>query len=474
MALSYSEYLHVSHEALLAKGVFDGSLDEDSLLHVDPLLLKKCSMAEFEGAYDEFIDYFNRFIDLVPLVKVHKMSDRAYRAIYNNFVFNERANTGLGYSLHGTHGRGISGTLSIQLSESAIEIINAGFKNPKIFALLPLFEDKIGADRISDMAIAILIRRFALYTQRVSKELGLNVKGFRYKGEQLGLPAYAERPIIFVPMSILNDLPRALDYDDIGRVCDYNESLKQRLAELIGLNWQEYQSFHKPQIKEALFGNPAYLNEILARYSKLEAVSYDFNADTKDKYLHFRLNDLVSNRPLDLLQFLQQDNPQSVYQVTLAILDQFKKLVEDNYMWRIFSRKGRNPDETDWQYYLLTIADTYIKAAKVDIDVNRESNPGVGALDFKFSRGAKGKTVVEIKRSGNQDLLHGYVTQLPTYMRAEAAEYGLFMIIREDEKYDAAIQNVFERKAQMEKEGALNLPEILVVDACPKASASKS
>ena len=173
MALTYSEYLQVSHEALLDEGVFDGSLDEDSLLHVDPLLLKKCSIEEFQGAYDEFIDYFNRFIDLVPLVKAHQMSDRAYRAIYKNFVFNERANTGLGYSSHGTHGRGISGTLSIQLSDSAIEIIKAGFKNPKIFALLPLFEDNIGADRISDMAIAILIGRFARYTQRVSKELGI-------------------------------------------------------------------------------------------------------------------------------------------------------------------------------------------------------------------------------------------------------------------------------------------------------------
>ena len=143
-------------------------------------------------------------------------------------------------------------------------------------------------------------------------------------------------------------------------------------------------------------------------------------------------------------------------------------------MWRVFSRKGRTPDETDWQYYLLTVADTYIKAAKVDIDVNRESNPGVGALDFKFSRGAKGKTVVEIKRSSNQDLLHGYVTQLPNYMRAETAEFGLFMIIRENEKYDAAIQNVFDKKVQMENNGALNLPEIVVVDACPKATASKS
>lgn len=473
MALTYSEYLRVDHDALLSKGVYDGSLDLDSRLHVDPLLLKKCEIEEFNGAYDDFIHYFDRFIDLVPLVRSRQTSDRAFNAIYKNFHFKERANTGLGYSIHGTHGRGISGALSLQLANTAVDIINMGFTNPKVFALLPLFEDNIGADRISDMTIAILFGRFAQYTQRVSAQLNIQVKDFRYNGDVLGLPVFNKRPIIFVPMSILTDLPRALDYDDIDRVCDYNERLKHRLAELIGLNWQEYQSFHKPQVKQVLFENPALLNEILLRYNKFEGVSYDFEADEKNKYLQFRLQNMVNRQPLNLLQYIQPNASQSVYNVTRAILDQFKKLVEDNYMWRIFNRKGRTPDETDWQYYLLTVADTYIKASSVDIDVNRESNPGAGALDFKFSRGVQGKTVVEIKRSSHQDLLHGYVTQLPTYMRAERAEYGIFLVIRETEQYDDAIQKVFERKRQMEADGGNNVPDIIVVDAAPKKTASE-
>ena len=313
MALTYSEYLKVDHEALLGKGVFDGALDVDSRLHVDPLLLKKCEIAEFEGAYDDFINYFNRFIDLVPLVRSRQTTDRAFNAIYKNFHFKERANTGLGYSAHGTHGRGISGELSLQLANTAVDIINMGFTNPKVFALLPLFEDNIGADRISDMTIAILFGRFARYTQRVSAELKIQVKGFRYNGDILGLPVYNKRPIIFVPMSILTDLPRAVDYDDIDRVSDYNERLKRKLAELIGLNWQEYQHFHKQQVKKTLFENPYYLNEILLRYNKLEGVSYDFETDEKEKYLQFRLQNMVNSHPLDLLQYIQQGTPQSVY-----------------------------------------------------------------------------------------------------------------------------------------------------------------
>ena len=471
--LNYSDYLGIDHEVLLSKGVFDGSLDADSLLHVDPLLLKKCNIKEFKGAYDEFLNYFNRFIDLVPLVRSRHTTDRAFNAIYKSFHFKEKANTGLGYSAHGTRGKGISGALSLQLSNTAVDIINMGITNPRVFALLPLFEDNIGADRISDMAISILFGRFACYTQRVSAELKIKVRSYRYDGEVLSLPEYDNRPIIFVPMSILTDLPRAVDFDDIDRASDYNERLKRRLAELIGLNWQEYQHFYKPKVKQALFENTAWLNDILLRYSKLEGVAYDFNEDKKEKYLQFRLQNMASDLPLNLYQYFHTHNSQSIYKVTCAILGQFKKLVENNYMWRIFNRRGRTPDEADWQYYLLTVADTYIKASKVDIDVNRENNSGVGALDFKFSRGSHGKTVVEIKRSSHKDLLHGYVTQLPTYMSAEQADYGIFLIIREDEKYNNAIKKVFERKNQMETEGCNNLPAIIVVDASPKKTASK-
>jgi len=58
MALTYSKYLQIDHEALLAKGVFDGALDVDSRLHVDPLLLKKCQIAEFEEGIEKTVKWY--------------------------------------------------------------------------------------------------------------------------------------------------------------------------------------------------------------------------------------------------------------------------------------------------------------------------------------------------------------------------------------------------------------------------------
>ena len=58
MSISYSKHLGVKHLDLVQKGVFNGYINEDSKLHVDPLLLKECKIPEFENAYNEFLQYF--------------------------------------------------------------------------------------------------------------------------------------------------------------------------------------------------------------------------------------------------------------------------------------------------------------------------------------------------------------------------------------------------------------------------------
>jgi hypothetical protein len=57
MSISYSKHLEVKHLDLVQKGVFNGYLNEDSKLHVDPLLLKGCKIPEFENAYNHLQEY---------------------------------------------------------------------------------------------------------------------------------------------------------------------------------------------------------------------------------------------------------------------------------------------------------------------------------------------------------------------------------------------------------------------------------
>lgn len=47
MATHYSKYFGITHNDFVSKGVYNGYVDKDSLLHVDPLLLKGLSLRLF-------------------------------------------------------------------------------------------------------------------------------------------------------------------------------------------------------------------------------------------------------------------------------------------------------------------------------------------------------------------------------------------------------------------------------------------
>lgn len=253
MALTYSRYFKIKHKDFLSKGVYNAFLDKDSLLHIDPLLLKGCDIPEFQNAYNEFFNYFKLFIPLVKAAKTADLRDRFFKRMVERFTFKEIPNTGLGFSKGNTHGRGISGVLSVQLANSAYDIIKTGLEDPEIFGLMQLIEDNMAADRISDMTIAILQLRFLQYTERIARELHLPTKTYRYSYDRVFMvPFYKGKPVHFIPVSFLADLPIARDFDEIDDVCYYNTQLKKKIAEIIGVNWSEYKEYKKRDWKRLI------------------------------------------------------------------------------------------------------------------------------------------------------------------------------------------------------------------------------
>lgn len=471
MSISYSKHLGVKHLDLVQKGVFNGYLNEDSKLHVDPLLLKGCKIPEFENAYNEFLQYFKGFITLTKAVKQANSSDRFFREMINRFKLSEIPNTGLGFSMGNTQGKGISKKLATQLANSAYEIISAGLIDPEIFCLMPLIEDNIAADRISDMTIAILQKNILQYTQRVSTELKLSTQRYEYKGELFNVPFYNKKPIHFIPMCLLTDLPTAHDYDDIEKVCHYNTKFKRRVAKIIGLSWQEYKDFKKQDWRKHILGNQNCYDAVINFYKGLDGIPYDFQIDQKNKYQDILLEEFLNKFPFAFSNLPYADVETEVYEFTKAICNQFKHLVEDNRLSEILYRKNRTPDETDWQMLLFTVADTYLIAGNHDIAITREDNPGVGEIDFHITRGSQANTIIEIKRSTNKDLYHGYRTQLAAYIKADRAKSGIFMIIVEDDSYDTIKDKLSKIQAEMKENGEY-IPEVIYVNGKKQVSAS--
>lgn len=441
------------------------------MLHIDPLLLKGSRIPEFKDAYTEFFNYFRLFIPLVKASKTDSLQDRFFKQMVERFTFKEIPNTGLGFSKGNTRGRGISGAISRQLAHSAYAIINAGLEDPEIFGLMQLIEDNMAADRISDMTIAILQKHFLEYTQRIAQEMGLTTHPYTFQyGVVFQVPYYNGKPLHFIPESFLANLPVAHDFEDIDSVCNYNNRLKRKIAELIGINWSEYKDYKKKDWKNLIVENKDCYEAVINFYKSLKAVPYDFVADNKNQYRDVLLQELLDEIPFQKPTGYENEQDE-VYRLTLAMCQQFKHLVEHNRLSELFYQNHRTPDETDWQLLLYTVADTYKIAGNLDLAITREDNPGVGEIDFHITKGSKANTVIEIKRYTNENLVHGYRIQLPAYMKAERAQSGIFMVIMEKDNIEEIKRKITEVQKNMKDNGEY-IPEVIYINGMKQHSAS--
>lgn len=135
----------------------------------------------------------------------------------------------------------------------------------------------------------------------------------------------------------------------------------------------------------------------------------------------------------------------------------FKDWVENNGGWKDVQNVESSVKEKTIQRLIFLGAKTYL--VDQNLDMTCEGNIGVGQEDFKISRG-NDKTVIEVKVTSNPRCRHGYEKQLPRYAEAEHTNNMIFCLI------DLGDEGV------VEEIKGLNGPELYVIDATPKKSAS--
>lgn len=467
--MRYSQYFNVKSKDFEDRGVYNGRIGQDVPLHIDPMLLKGCKIPEFQNSYDSYFQYFKKFVPLAKHAQSKWRYDRFFKEMIRSFVFRELPNTGLGYSKGKSKGSGISGKLSFQLACSAFDIIKAGFEDPEIFGLLPLFEEGIGADRISDMTISILYMDFVAYTVRIAEELGIKTFKFRRKGDSKSyfLPVYRGKPLLFIPKSFLTHLPMPQCKMDVADACDYNDNLKREISALIGIEWEKCKDYKKCDWRDLILSSRENFDKVVEFYRAAKSVSYNFDFDKKDLYKDVHINSIAEAFPMEPFDAERAN----VLDIALKVCNQFKSLIELNRMWKVITRKS-SPLEKDWQDIMFITAKAYIAGGGFDTHISREDDTGAGLTDFVFSRGARDKTVVEIKRSVNPDLLHGFRQQLPAYMKAIEADSGIFVVIFEEDSFEK-VSTQLETVSKEMKDAGEYVPEIIFIDGRRKPSASK-
>ena len=477
MAQYYSNYFNVPHSLFEAKGVFDGLIGADVKLHIDPLRLKDSQIEEFKNSYnDVFLKYFDRFVLFVDSMESDSEDDVFFKLMVEHFMFDEIHNVGLGYSENGAPGKGISEKLAKQLARTTKKIILSGMRAPELFLFMHLFEDNIGADRISDMTVHILQKQLLLYTARISHEMGLPVSDYELEEEIYKVPFYNDEPLYFVPTSLLADLPVATSYDEISIVDNYNTEIKRKVCKAVNGEWKAYTSSgHKQVMKAALLGSKKAYDAAINFYRSLKAQGYDFEHDKKGFYFDARLEELVKT-VINQYQLQSKLTPEEVMMATSEAVALYKSCIENHRSYKLmYYEKGKVAKSEDYaQELLFVVAEAYLKAKGFDIDISPEADSGLGKLDFKFSQGAKSRVIVETKLSTSSELLHGYVTQLPDYMKSQQAQYGLYVVVMVDSDKNKMghVRKLVEIKKTIDKD--VDSPiKIVFVDARERKTASK-
>jgi hypothetical protein len=469
----FTELFKLDPAVLAASGAFDPILNADTRLFVDPLLLSGSQQREMRDGHET---WRKRFRDIVQLLHASRQTnDVAWRAAERLFNFPEFIGTCLGYgsSIHGT-GMGVG--LRRRLLHTAKAIVDLGVNRPELFALLPLIEDDIGPDRISDMTTRIIARHLEQYTQRVLSQtevplhkVAMQAEPYRLPINPLEVAARAAVPIVLVPRDVLRDLPTASDWDDVSRVAAQNAAYRNRVNAAIGEIWAVHSRRQKAEIRSVVLSSKEAANQLISTILGGPKTPYNIEEDEQGLVHWLELGRKAAHdNPLQLIVPAAKDRT-ALRAVVDAIVDHFISLVENNDVWQAFWHKGKRLPERHAQLLFFAISDAYCRANNVDI--TPEAGAGGGPVDFKFSSGYSGRVLVEVKMSDNPQLVHGYSVQLEIYKKGQRTSEGIYLVV-DVGSGGKQLQAVLDLAANA-KNNRQPHSSVAVADATPKLSASR-
>lgn len=465
----FSKHFKIDPKKLDAANLLDPILNSDTKLFIDPLLIYKSQNALVKRDGRKAIEQaFNNVIGLVDISAAE--GDAAWKGAFKALNLDERPETSLGYGGAGNSGSSPPAKTRTGILRTAKQITTLGEKNPDMIPLMGLFEEGVGPDILSDMTTNFLLPVLCEITEQFCAANAVPTKAFGPKYSNRKLPENPHRlsePVILVPRDLLRDLPLAADWADVSRVVLEVQEVRDAVNQMFGNFAQASVTQKKKAVREISLKSVRILRLILQAVAGASE-SYDEKADL-DGYYQFRR--ILYQDPKVFSGMIKPPatmDAAGLRQTVLDIIEQFRKLVEDNNMWELLWNGTSHRHERASQ--LLFFAVATVMCAVNNVDISPETNSGGGPVDFKFSTGFHGRLVVEMKLSKGT-VESGYKNQLEIYKKAAATSAGIFVVM------DIGGMGQKLRKIERLRDAALAAgqpaSDIIVIDARRKASASK-
>jgi len=471
--ISFAQHYGLKPLDLMRSNAFDPLLNADTALFIDPMLLPLSRSKEVaDQAADLFQNHFSTVFRLLSVSK--KPQDASWKAARRLLDYNEVPYTCLGYGTSSIRGSSMSAEKKENILSIAHQISEIGLIDPFLLPLLSLLERGIGPDHISDMVTAIIHPALADFTKNVCSKHSVPTEQFNLFGKVYDLPVNPTQhevrtPVLLAPLDVLMHLPIATSWNDVYDIAAANEDLRQKVNTRIGEIFRNaaLSEEEKKRARAAIFGSKEALELIVEALKSKSLNPYDFNSDPHGFLLLQQIADSLPSKVPLAASKRELNTPKKVVG---AILDQYKLLVERHGYWKEFWSGERFKNESVAQRLFYLVAFSYCQAN--NLDASPEVDLTSGRIDFKFSRGARQKVIVEVKKSSNSHLLGGIRSQLLEYCIAEGATNGVYLVVDHGEKEDAWLPQLIQSANDIRKETKIDL-EIFVVDAHKKAPPSK-
>ncbi len=465
----FSDHFKVDASELMSLGVLDPFINADTQLFIDPLLLEGSMHDEMKEAAALYQKYFENIIMLLMASKAK--GDVPWRNAAKLFRTKEISGTCLGYGSETTRGSGFGPKLTEAIMLTASQIVSLGVDNPDLFLLMGLFEGDVGPDRISDQATNAILPALLSFNQRILGSLTVPTREFTVRGLKANLienPFDPKRPIIFVPLDVIRDLPTVNNWRDISSISAENDDIRQRINSKIAEYWKIKSVEEKNRARDVAQKDKELIDALLTCVEIANKEAYDFNADMLGVGVMRKFLSIASSFPC-AMPHVHPTTDEEIMAVVDKIIVQYKWLIETcRHSEDLWHKDVRRHEATAQRMFFAT-ATSYCRANNIDLIA--EANNGAGPVDFKLSHGADAKVLVEIKLSTGK-VLSGYKKQLEIYEDVEQTKSSYLLVVDVGEM-GGKLNDIQTLRNEKVRDG-LPAPKIVVVDGMRRPSASKA
>lgn len=393
------------------------------------------------------------------------VKDTYFRAAFDIFKFSEVNGICLGFG-EKAPGSGFGPKISKMVLETAYDIVKAGIDDPEFFQLLPLFQDNVGPDRLSDMIATLILPDIQTYTERVNQQLGIIKNNYPDKLFNNGLLCNPLKgyEVLLLPTEILHKLPVAKSWEEIDSVIVENNTIRAMMNNEVAEQWTQWAATdRKYYLREKIFKDSEKCKQVIEAYreEKLDA----YNPEEQIDYFLAKLWQRIEKSGISWLS-RYKDREIDSKTASIEILSLFKNWVEYNRGWEVILSAGTQKREKIVQRVIHLSGIAYIQANNLSLSC--EADEGRGPVDFKISRG-QDITVIEVKLSSNGQYMHGYDTQVEEYAKAEQTDNMVYVLVNVGNP--GKVKKILDRYNRDIDEGK-KVPEVIMIDSTSKESAS--